>query len=85
MSDAQDEQPEVPAAPGSTTGQAAHPETPPLLREQPPPPAIREVPIGVPMSQEEFNRLKAEAEKPSPNTQATLAQADEAQEDTQAP
>jgi hypothetical protein len=85
MSDVQDEQPEAQAAPGSTTGQSVHPEAAPPLPEKSPPHVIREVPIGTPVSQEELKRLKAEAEKPSADTQATMAQADEAQEDAEAP
>ncbi len=65
MTDKRQEQEHAPSAPGGTTGRPVQPtpSTEPARPEEAG--AVREIPIGMPMSPEEFRRRKERAEEPT--------------------
>ena len=79
MTDERQREDKARAAPGTATGQPVTPSS----SEEPMRPvdagAVQEIPIGMPMSPEEYRRLKERAEQPSPRE--ARAAVDEADED----
>jgi hypothetical protein len=78
MSNKKKPKPKPQSGAGSTRGQFVRPSSEPPVAPEKKEGPVQEVPIGIPVSPEEYRRLKARAEQASQAQQDASADADEA-------